>query len=196
LVASHWLVETYSLSYPTNLKKYYEEVKEISKGINSLEHLGLFKSLLEDHPWCYFIKVDDLDSWIELEDEVEKRELNQRQGVPFTSSRVFEFIEKYGKPPSPEGRSHLKYLLIALDVWAGLDVKLGEYYSELCNVGDLKGGFLYGLYLPVEGWNYAYFWMVESLSKWREIQIEHFKNYGRPENLTLGNQRWYKRLEF
>ena len=195
----YWLIETLWMNKERNigLKEYYEVIKKVCKEKEGIEFLGLYKPLNEGWNWAYFLKTDNLDKWRKLDNEINKLYADMNDNVTSTMTRIFEGSDQFKQPPIPKNRDSLNYFVEEVQLWAGVDLGVREYYSEQCELFEgVEGAWLFGLYVPwSEGLNWAFVYMFDSLSRYFDLQIEWLRRYGRPENLISSAMRIYERFE-
>jgi len=195
----YWLIETLWMNKERimGLKEYYKVIKKTCEGKDGIEFLGLYRPLNEGWNWAHFLKTDNLDKWRELDKEINKKYVDVNYNVTNTMTRVYEGSDQFEQPPVPKKKDSLNYIVLDVQLWAGVDVGLREYYSEQCGLFEgVEGAWLYGLYVPwSEGLNWAFVYMFDSLSGYNDRANEWLKRYGRPENLVSSAIRMYERYE-
>jgi hypothetical protein len=193
-----WLIETLWMNRERDmgLKEYYEVVKKACKGKDGVEFLGLYRPLNEGWNWVYFLKTDSLDKWRELDNEIAKY-VDVYDNVTSTMTRIYLGSDQFKQPPTPKKMGSPNYIVEDIQLWAGVDVGLREYYSEACELFDgVEGAWLFGLYVPwSEGSNWTFVYMYDSLSRHIDRAMEWSRRYGRPENLISSVIRIYERYE-
>jgi len=195
----HWIIYTCWMNKDRNigLKEYHELIKKRCKEKDGVEFLGLYRPLNEGWNWAYFLKTDSLDKWRELDNEINEQYTDMNNNVTSTISRIYEGSDQLKQPPTPKKRDDLNYFVEDVQLWAGVDVGLQEYYTAQCELFEgVEDALLFGLYTPLsEGLNWAFLYMFDSLSKYRYLGMEWLKRYGRPDNLISSVIRIYERFK-
>ncbi len=194
----YWLIETLWMNKERNtgLKEYYEVIKKVFKGKDGIEFLGLYRPLNEGWNWAYFLKTDNLVKWRELDNEIAKY-VDIYDNITSTMTRIYLGSDQFKQPPTPKKMDSPNYIIEDIQLWAGVDVGLREYYSEACELFEgVEGARLFGLYVPwSEGSNWTFVYMYDSLSRHIDRSIEWSRRYGRPENLISSVVRMFERYE-
>ena len=70
----------------TEIKEYYKIIKEVCGLYDSVKIMGLYKPLHEGWHWAFLYHVDSLETWENVEEEIERRYIDKLDTI---SHKIF-----------------------------------------------------------------------------------------------------------
>lgn len=174
-----------------DIEDYYNIVKEVCNLIDNAELLGLYIPLTEEWHWAYLLDVDELETWQKVDEEVEKNYQAKRDQITQKINRVY--VERI-RNQDPKHSKPMKYLEIELSVWDGIDKGIQQYFDLISDVfHEKENSWLIGQFAPAsERYNWAHFFMYESMRDLTEMDIISGRAVGRPDNILFTVERLFK----
>jgi hypothetical protein len=176
------------------LKEYCKLIKEVCKGKPGVEFFGIYKPLNEHWNWAYIIRINDLNLWRQIDNEISEKYREHRENITQSMTRLYSIRSE---TPKPEKTDEMKYFLEEMETWEGYDIGLDEWYEMEVRVFDKKEGLWFmGLYTPwTSGYNWTHLMMFDTMD--RLLQINKMCNdaYGRQERTILTDAKLFERYE-
>lgn len=178
----------------SGLKEYCDLIKEVCNGKPGVELLGIYRPLNENWNWAYIIRIDDLYTWRQIDNEINERYFEIRENITHSMARIYE---ARGETPKPENIDAMNYFLEEMEMWEGIDVGLEEWYNMEVKVFDKAEGIWFmGQYAPFnEGYNWTHFMMFDTMKRLRPLQMMCYNAYGRQERVLCSESRLYEKYE-
>ncbi len=188
------VVETVWDESQEGINNHHMWLEKACDSIYGAELIGLYRPLNEPWNWAHFMKVESLEIWRDVDEELHRLLPNIDDNVFYSMSRTYAGWDR-GKPAKDLGC--LRYLV--LDLCRCKDVTLGiqEYYNQNCDYfEDLEGSHLFGLYVPwTENWNWVVVKMFDSLRRYKLSVLDFVRRYKRIPEIMNTVEKVYERYE-